>query len=110
MAERTALATHDARVTKLRKTLAAKKAEIAMDVYDSESEDFGIEPQHDVLQQELAEKRKSLRESHESRALKAIMFLLCEIGNQTGVRSEENQIARDEGWRLRTIITDQGGD
>jgi E3 ubiquitin-protein ligase SHPRH len=70
IAERTALATHDARETKLRRTIAARNAEASMDFDDSESEDFEIEPEYIVLQKELAEERKSLRDEHESRALK----------------------------------------
>jgi len=36
------------------------------------------------------------------------MILLSEIGNRKDDRLEETQIAREEGERLRHIITDQG--
>lgn len=36
------------------------------------------------------------------------MILLSEIGSLVDDRSEEIQIARKEGQRLRNVITDQG--
>jgi hypothetical protein len=37
-----------------------------------------------------------------------MMILLSNIGNHGGKRSEEHQIAKDEGKRLRHVIADQG--
>ncbi|KAF8512949.1 SNF2 family N-terminal domain-containing protein [Hysterangium stoloniferum] len=111
IAERTALATHDAKDVHERRTLTAKKAQIteAGDNFDDyNDDDIPDIPKDTVLQNKLGDVRKELRAKHGTRAVKTMMILLSEIGNRAGTRSEENQIAKDEGKRLRNVITDQG--
>ncbi|KIJ47249.1 hypothetical protein M422DRAFT_249098 [Sphaerobolus stellatus SS14] len=111
IAERTALATHEAKEIAERHTMAAQKAQAPnhIDYYDSEDEDAPKPPQDDELEEQLANERKALRSRHETQPLKAMMVKLSEIGNRAGNRSEENYIAKEEGKRLREVITQQTG-
>ncbi|KAF8576626.1 hypothetical protein K439DRAFT_1366726 [Ramaria rubella] len=109
-AERTALATHNARETQLRGTFSAKKA-AAPNIFEgpwSEDEDEGDHPQPEdaVILAQLTKERRALQK-RTSKALRAVMFALNEITHQIGDRSAETQIAKDEATRLRSVITEQ---
>jgi E3 ubiquitin-protein ligase SHPRH len=68
-AERTALAVHENKITKLRQTKAAAKA-AAIDVGPEDFIPAEAKPEHEVLRSELAERRIVLRGASKSRALK----------------------------------------
>lgn len=84
VAERNLLAAHDAKELKVRQTKAAREAAasalpIAPIVELEEVEGMEKQVEHEVLLSDLMEKRKSLLENTEGRAVKSIVFgkLLC---------------------------------
>ncbi|KAG8882452.1 hypothetical protein FRB98_003695 [Tulasnella sp. 332] len=102
--ERTALAAHDARETKLRHTKAAARAaaalqdEVAAEIMELDDE------ANAATKNTLKAKRKECRTGHISkRALKSIMV---DLNNLTG-KDQEVQIAKGESLRLRRIIAQQ---
>lgn len=80
VAERTALAAHDDKEVKFRKTKAALKATAAkedrpLQLEESVQDALGVDgPEVEVLRAELAQQKKALRTDRSSRALKVLTF------------------------------------
>lgn len=79
VAERTILAAHDGKERKLRKTKAAKAAAAAA-IHNTllnpeTSEDFELQPEHEVLFKELTSARKAISEDTDERAIKSVMYV-----------------------------------
>ncbi|KAI0060074.1 hypothetical protein BV25DRAFT_1956450 [Artomyces pyxidatus] len=112
-AERTALAAHDAKERKYRKTKAALKATAAFldddeDVDVIMNEDVELQPEHEVLKTELGNARKTLLEQYEGRAVKSVMVDLTAIAAKI-VRDDDKEkiIAKDGAMKLRRLMTIQ---
>lgn len=110
VAERTALATYDAREKKFRKTYAAAKAqqpaaggETAQTFGDDE-----MAPEHEVLQDELAEKRKNVRKGVSGRAVKSISVDLHGVATSISDNQDPERIIANE-WsnKLKALIREQ---
>jgi E3 ubiquitin-protein ligase SHPRH len=117
-AERTLLAAHDAREKKTRRTkaaLAASAAAAARTQYEGQDdlevpEDVNVQPQHEVLHQELTEERKELYLQSSGRALKSIMVDLAGVAARIAKDTDpEKIIAKDGAANLRTLIATQRG-
>lgn len=122
-AERTALAAHESKVTKLRQTKAAARA-AAIDIGPEDYIPPEAKPEHEVLRTQLAEARTSLRKDHKGQALKvnsSRLLLKCiKAPSQTMVvalntmavplkdQDPEKEIAIKEATRLRGLMKDQG--
>ena len=111
-AERTALAVHDAKERKRRKTAAAAKA-IALepDEPDLELEAEVIEPQpeHDVLKKELTDARKALLIDFGGRAVKSIVVDLTAVAAKIAKEEDPEKILAKEGISsLRRLMSAQG--
>ncbi|KIK58778.1 hypothetical protein GYMLUDRAFT_45086 [Collybiopsis luxurians FD-317 M1] len=104
--ERTVLAAHDARETKLRKTKAALKATAAVDKLDI-PEDVEIQPEHQVLYKELSEKHKPLLAELNGRAVKSILVDLTGALARTGERDPERPLLLSAIADLRKLISSQ---
>ena len=78
--ERTLLAEHEVRETKLRQTKAAMKATInGLDEDDAEdfpqlNEELQLQPEHEVLHKELSTRRKDILQRLNGRAIKSVPF------------------------------------
>ncbi|EGN92623.1 hypothetical protein SERLA73DRAFT_79438 [Serpula lacrymans var. lacrymans S7.3] len=108
VAERTLLASHDAKEKKSRNTNASKAAAEATPELEI-PEDVDLQPQHEVLHQELSEKRKDLLEQSRGRAIKSIMVDLTTVAARIiNDKDPEKTIARDAISRLRSLIATQG--
>lgn len=127
-AERTLLAAHDTKEAHLRKTKAAQKAtdavywaeeEAVTDVQMEKLEEGEVQPQHEVLQKELKEKRTALLQLNStgtSRAIKSAMVDLSNVaarivreGDPEKANARETMaIANEAVAMLRTLISDQG--
>lgn len=111
-AERTALAAHDAREKKVRRTKAAERAAAAAmeeDGYAIPEEDVELQPEHEVMFKELTEARKALLEKCEGRAVKSVVVELTGIAAKIVKEDDPEKIIAKEGaLRLRRLITAQG--
>jgi E3 ubiquitin-protein ligase SHPRH len=124
IAERTLLAAHDARERKLRRTKAAIKASLALELIsktnsqgeageaDTKKLEFehGVEltPEQEVLKNELTAKRKVLLERFQGRAVKSVMVDLSNVqANITKDNDPEKAIAKDGAARVRELIASQ---
>lgn len=109
-AERTLLAVHDGREQKVRRTKAAARA-AALAIQDEEfeiPEDVDVQPQHEVLHQELMEQRKEIHAQCSGRALKSVMVDLSVVAVRIASdRDFEKIIARDGANSIRTLISQQ---
>ncbi|OCH83870.1 hypothetical protein OBBRIDRAFT_786844 [Obba rivulosa] len=113
-AERTLLAAHDVKEKKARRTKAAQRAEEAMleeqHLLELETlEDEERQPEHQVLEKELAEERKALLEAFDpGRAIRSVMVDLNNIAARIIKEDDpEKIIAKDGSSRLRTLIAEQ---
>ena len=107
-AERTALAVHDAKEHKRRKTAAAAKAtdepELELEVEDTESQ-----PEHDVLKKELMDARKALLIDLRGRAVKSIVVDLTAVAAKIAREDDPEKILAREGMSsLRRLMSAQG--
>ncbi|TFK67239.1 hypothetical protein BDN72DRAFT_843332 [Pluteus cervinus] len=103
MHERTLLAAHDVREKHVRKTHAAMRA--AAEFLDTE--DVDLQPEHDILHQELTEKRKELLEDLGGRAVKSILNDLGDaLARITKDTDPEKDILKDAVARVRSLIND----
>lgn len=110
VAERTALAAHDARERKLRQTRAANKAIAALYSQELQSlEDTELQPEHEVLKGELATLRKEILEAYHGRAIKSVMVDLSAVAARIASDNDiEKIIAKDSAKQLRRLISEQG--
>lgn len=117
--ERTLLAAHDTRETHLRKTKAAQKAtdtvlwaedEDLMDV-QMEKLEGEVQPQHEVLQKELKEKRTALLQLNDAGAYRAVRSVMVDLNNVAAriVKEDdpERYIVKDAVAKLRALINEQ---
>ncbi|KAK7680847.1 hypothetical protein QCA50_016157 [Cerrena zonata] len=109
--ERTLLAAHDDREKKTRKTKAAKKAaeaaleeEVLLQIGDIDPQ-----PEHQVLQQQLNDERKTLLEDfNNGRALRSVMVDLNNVAARISDDKNADKITAKEGAsRLRKLLTEQ---
>jgi E3 ubiquitin-protein ligase SHPRH len=111
-AERTALAVHDARERKRRKTAAAAKAiTLEPDELDLGLETGDIEPQpeHKALEKELMDARKTLLMDFEGRAVKSIVLDLAAVAAKVVKENDPEKILAKEGMAsLRRLMSAQG--
>ncbi|KAJ7026292.1 SNF2 family N-terminal domain-containing protein [Mycena alexandri] len=112
--ERTLLAAHDAREKKFRRTKAAIKAAAALGILEDvpmvERVDGGeLAPENQVLDTELSEQRKLLREGLNERAIKsALVDMVGKIARIHKDEDPEKLALKDAVADLRRFITDQG--
>jgi len=111
-AERTALAVHDAKERKRRKTAAAAKATtVALDLLDPGlmTEDIELQPQHEVLEKELVNARKALLMKSGGRAVKSIVVELTAVVAKIAKDDDPEKIlAKDGVSSLRRFMSAQG--
>ncbi|PCH42935.1 hypothetical protein WOLCODRAFT_90057 [Wolfiporia cocos MD-104 SS10] len=115
VAERTLLATHDIREKRKRHTKAAQKAKVALlnaeqpEILERLNEDIQL-PEHDVLQENLADVRKAIQENYgSSRALKSIMVDLSGVAARiTHEHDPEKVLVRNAVGRMRALLAAQG--
>jgi E3 ubiquitin-protein ligase SHPRH len=111
-AERTALAVHDAKEHKHRKTAAAAKATaLKPDKLDLEweAEDIEPQPEHDVLKKELMDARKALLIDLGGRAVKSIVVDLTAVAAKIAKEDDPEKILAREGMSsLRRLMSTQG--
>jgi E3 ubiquitin-protein ligase SHPRH len=113
-AERTALAIHDARERKRRKTTAAAKA-IATELDEADTglliEDIEVRPEHEVLEKELTGARKNLLKNFGGRAVKSVVVDLTAVAAKFSKDKEddpEKVLAKAGASRLRGLMSAQG--
>ncbi|KAJ7743179.1 SNF2 family N-terminal domain-containing protein [Mycena metata] len=112
--ERTLLAAHDAREKKSRRTKAANKAAAALSIVEDlpmveRLDDAELAPEIQVLQTELSEQRKLLREGLNERAIKsALVDMVSKIARIHKDEDPEKLALKDAVADLRRFITDQG--
>lgn len=104
-AERTLLAAHEGREKRTRKTRAAARAKLRAQTQNhfEVPDDVEVQPQHEVLHEQLLEQRKELQLP--GRALKSVMVDLSAVA--AGIPKEndpEKIIAKDGATRLRTLM------
>jgi E3 ubiquitin-protein ligase SHPRH len=112
-AERTLLAVHDARQQKLRKTAAAKAKTAKTETGDPDAELLTevveLQPEHEVLQEELMRTRKVLLEKSMGRAVKSILVNLTAVVAKIAKDEDPEKILAREGVLcLRRFISAQG--
>lgn len=108
LAERTALAAHDVKEKKLRKTRAAVKAAAALDDDFEIPDDIELQPEHEVLQRDLTDARKDLLEDMENRAVRSIVVELAGIAAKISRDDDPEKIMAKEGANaLRRLISSQ---
>jgi E3 ubiquitin-protein ligase SHPRH len=125
IAERTLLAAHDARERKLRRTKAAIKASLALELISKKNSQAGeageadtkklefengveLTPEQEVLKNELAAKRKVLLERFQGRAVKSVMVDLSNVQAKIVKDSDpEKIIAKNGAARVRQLISSQ---
>lgn len=111
-AERTALAVHDARERKYRKTAAAAKAA----TLESEEPDLGLmtedielQPEHEVLKKNLMDVRKALLVNSAGRAVKSIVVDLTAVAAKVTKEDDPEKVLAKEGASsLRRLMSAQG--
>lgn len=111
VAERTALAAHDAREKRYRSTYAAAKAQqpVANGEAIATLDEDEKAPEHEVLEKELADTRRNMRILVNGRAVKSISVDLRGIATSiSNNRDPERIIANEWSNRLKAIIKDQG--
>ena len=111
-AERTILAVHDAKERKRRKTTAAAKA-IAAESGERDAEllteDIELQPEHEVLKEELTLTRKALLEKFMGRAVKSIVVDLTAVVAKISKDDDPEKILAREGvLSLRQLMSAQG--
>lgn len=111
-AERTLLAVHDARQQKLRKTAAAKAKTAKTETGDPDAELLTevveLQPEHEVLQEELMRTRKVLLEKSMGRAVKSILVNLTAVVAKIAKDEDPEKILAREGVLcLRRFISAQ---
>ena len=110
-AERTALAVHDARERKYRKTAAAAKAiTLGLDEPDlGLVEDIELQPEHEVLKEDLMGARKTLLANFAGRAVKSIVVDLTAVAAKVTKEDDpEKVLAREGASSLRRLMSAQG--
>ncbi|KAL5520312.1 hypothetical protein ACEPAG_9526 [Sanghuangporus baumii] len=110
VAERTALAAHDARERKIRHTVAAQRAQQAAQVVENggglEKDELG--PEHEVLHKELSNARKAVREGQTGRAIKSIFVDLQGVAASYVTENDpEKVIAKRWINKLKSLIKEQ---
>ncbi|KAK0216540.1 SNF2 family N-terminal domain-containing protein [Armillaria nabsnona] len=108
--ERTLLAVHDAREKKYRQTRTAVKATVAeADNASGLPSDIELQPEHEVLHQELTEQRKKLLRKLDSRSVKSILVDLTAAMSRINRDSDpEKALLKEAIAEVRQLITDQG--
>ncbi|KAK0502526.1 SNF2 family N-terminal domain-containing protein [Armillaria luteobubalina] len=108
--ERTLLAVHDAREKKYRQTRTAVKATVAEAGSASGlPSDIELQPEHEVLHQELTEQRKKLLRELDSRSVKSILVdLTAAMSRITRDSDPEKTLLKEAIADVRRLITDQG--
>ncbi|KAI9435845.1 SNF2 family N-terminal domain-containing protein [Lactarius indigo] len=97
-AERTILAVHDAKERKRRKTTAAMKATAADEPNaDLFTEDIELQPEHEVLREELMHTRNALLENFMGRAVKSIVVDLSAVAAKITKDDDPEKILAKEG-------------
>jgi E3 ubiquitin-protein ligase SHPRH len=116
-AERTALAVHDARERKRRKTAAATKAiSLSLELVDEPdlglatvTDDMEPQPEHGTLKKELMDTRMTLLTDFGGRAVKTIMVDLMAIAAKIVKEDDPEKILAKGGMSsLRQLMTAQG--
>ncbi|KZV84430.1 hypothetical protein EXIGLDRAFT_776552 [Exidia glandulosa HHB12029] len=109
--DRTILAAHENRDSRLRAANAAVRGRLLPEEFQFDlemPEHLELDsPQQDVLLSELTLQRKDLRKNRTNRSLRMILVDLNRVTQRVGDRKEETEIARAECTRLRRIMTDQ---
>ncbi|PBK60985.1 hypothetical protein ARMSODRAFT_676532 [Armillaria solidipes] len=110
VSERTLLAVHDAREKKYRQTRTAVKATVAeADNASGLPSDIELQPEHEVLHQELTEQRKKLLRELDSRSVKSILVDLTAAMSRINRDSDpEKALLKEAIAEVRQLITDQG--
>lgn len=107
LAERTALAAHDVRERKIRHTVAAQRAQRQVEI-GGVLDINELQPEHEVLQNELDAERKDVRKDHNGRAIKSISVDLQGIaGSIRDDKDPERIIAREWNMKLKALIKEQ---
>jgi E3 ubiquitin-protein ligase SHPRH len=111
-AERTILAAHDARERKRRKTAAAANAiTVESDEPDLRlvTENIELQPEHEVLKEELMGTRRALLMNFAGRAVKSIVVDLTAVAAKiTKEDDPEKVLAREGVSSLRRLMSAQG--
>jgi E3 ubiquitin-protein ligase SHPRH len=116
-AERTALAVHDAREHKRRKTAVATKANtLSLSLADEPdlglvtvTDDIEPQPEHDALKKELMDARKILSTNFEGRAVKSVLVDLMAVAAKIVKEEDPEKILAKGGMSsLRRLMTAQG--
>ncbi|EJD53059.1 hypothetical protein AURDEDRAFT_180640 [Auricularia subglabra TFB-10046 SS5] len=110
--DRTTLATHDDRSTRLRLTNVAARANLPeayqLDLVPEPLDSMNLDnPEQEVMLSELMSQRKRVKDDRSNRSLRMVMVDLNRIMSRVGDRKEETEIARMECQRLRTAIAHQ---
>ncbi|KAK0200494.1 SNF2 family N-terminal domain-containing protein [Desarmillaria ectypa] len=108
--ERTLLAVHDARETKHRQTRTAGKTAVgAADNASGLPSNIELQPEHEVLRQELAEQRKKLLKELDARSAKSILVDLTAAMSRINRDSDpEKALLKHAIAEVRRLIIDQG--
>jgi E3 ubiquitin-protein ligase SHPRH len=118
IAERTALAIHESREKKKRKTVVAAKATAALADTEEldrdkqrtalERENVDLQPEHEVLFDELNELRRNIMTKFNGRAVKSVVVQLATTGAKIANSDDpEKVIAKRCAQDLRKLIADQ---
>ncbi|KAH8114834.1 SNF2 family N-terminal domain-containing protein [Phellopilus nigrolimitatus] len=110
LAERSALAVHDVRERKTRHTVAAQKAQRAAAGAEAGStlNRDELQPEHEVLEAELATKRTDLWKGFSGRAIKSIYVdLQGVVGSIQSDKDPEKIIAKEWNTKLKTVNKEQ---
>ena len=111
-AERTVLAVHNARERKHRKTGAAAKAvTLESDELDLGlvTEDIELQPEHEVINTNLMDARKTLLMNIAGRAVKSIVVDLTAVAAKITKETDPEKILAREGvLSLRRLMSSQG--
>ncbi|KAI5120240.1 hypothetical protein M0805_007544 [Coniferiporia weirii] len=110
VAERTALAAHDVRERKIRHTVAAQKAQQAAAETEAKGMLGGdeLQPEHEVLQDELATIRKRIQKKHDGRAIKSVSADLQGVAGSIKDDDDPERIcAKKWNIRLKALIKAQ---
>ncbi|EJD05157.1 uncharacterized protein FOMMEDRAFT_81201 [Fomitiporia mediterranea MF3/22] len=103
VAERTALAAHESKERRVRHTAAAQRAKNVEGLNPEE-----MAPEHEVLEQELTEKRKAAKADHDGKALKSIFVQLQQVaGSYVNEKDPEKIIAKQWITNLKLIMKEQ---
>jgi E3 ubiquitin-protein ligase SHPRH len=107
--ERTVLAAHEGRDRYQRKTNAARQAAVGGGGPTEALEGVELQPEYEILQDELAEQRRELDTAHAGRALKSVLVDLS--GALARIKKDEDPekaIIKDAVTALRRLLASQG--